>query len=61
MHHTIVLDISIQLLILIITDGFIMVIQKISLAFDTAMQINPYFTVLKVTLLQDRMLHCKQQ
>lgn len=46
MHHTIVLHISIQLLILIITDGFIMVIQKISLAFGTAMQINSYFTVL---------------
>lgn len=35
------LDILIQLLIAIITDGFIMTTQKIFLTFDTAMQINP--------------------
>jgi len=41
MCHAIELDRLIQLLILMITGSFIMDTQKIPLAFDTAMEINP--------------------
>lgn len=58
MCHATELDILIQLSVLIITDGFIMDIQKISLAFYIAVQPAPNSLLsVKGTLLQEGMLH----